>query len=76
MNQTAMYTECGWRAEVEILEDNSNPQKYSYKLKVIKTHADGKFGRLPDGHVFTAFADKQHMIYCDWQLNKTENGGF
>ena len=65
---TAVYYESGWKAEVEILENNSDAAKYSYKLKVIKTYADGIFGRLPDGQIFTAFADKNYMAYCDWRF--------
>ena len=68
INQTAVYTECGWQAEVEILENNSDSEKYSYTLKVIKTLVNGKLGSLPDGHIFTAFVDKRHLIYCDWRL--------
>jgi hypothetical protein len=68
--KTARYAEDGWVAEVEILEDNSDEMKLRYRLKVIKTLADGIFGRLSDGHVFTAYADKRYMAYCGWRLNK------
>ena len=71
-NEKATYTESGWQAEVEILEDNSDSTKHSYTLKVIKTCTDGRYGRLPDGHVFKVFADKRHMAYCDWRLSKTD----
>ena len=68
-NPKTTYTECGWVAEVEILEDNSDTDKYSYTLKVVKTLADGIFGSLPDGHVFKVFAHRRYMAYCDWRLN-------
>ena len=69
-NQRAFYTESGWRAEVEILEDNSNADEYRYRLKVVKTFTDGILGRLPDGHVFTAFSVKKYTAYCGWTLEK------
>ena len=72
MKQKAIYTESGWQAEVEILEDSSDPNKNCYKLKVIKTLESGKFGSMPDGHIFTVSADKRHMIFCNWRLSKVE----
>ena len=75
MKQTAVYTELGWKAEVEVLRDDSDSSKYKYTLKVIKTLADGLLGRFPDGHIFTAFIDKNHMVYCDWRLTFNEIGG-
>ena len=69
--KTAMYTESGWTAEVEIVSDDSDDKHYRYTLRVIQTLADGYLGRLHDGHVFNVFADKRHMAYCGWKLNKT-----
>ena len=66
-----VYTESGWIAEVEVLEDKSDIGKLSYTLKVVKTLAEGRFGSLPEGHVFAVSADRRHMVYCDWRLNRT-----
>ena len=68
VKRNAVYTECGWQAEVEILEDNSDSEKYSYKLKVIKTYIDGILGSFPDGYIFNVFASKRHFAYCGWRL--------
>jgi len=67
--QSAVYTESGWVAEVEVLEDSSDDTKAKYTLKVIKTLVGGRLGSLPDGHVFTAFADRRHMALCGWQID-------
>ena len=68
-NKTAVYTESGWTAEVEILADNSDAEQYRYTLRVIKTLADGYLGRLHDGHIFNVFAVKQYAAYCGWRLS-------
>jgi hypothetical protein len=71
--ENAIYTESGWVAEVEILEDYSDAKHYWYTLKVVKTHADGYLGSLPVGHIFTVFADRQHLAYCGWRLSVADN---
>ena len=68
-NKTAVYTESGWTAEVEILADDSDENQYRYTLRVIKTLADGYLGHLHDGHIFTVFAVKQYAAYCGWRLS-------
>jgi len=67
--KNAIYTECGWVAEVEVLEDNSGTSKLKYTLKVVKTLVVGRLGSLPDGHVFTAFADRKHIAMCGWHID-------
>ena len=71
-NSRAVYTEYGWTAEVEILKDNSDEEKYSYTLRVIRTYADGTLGSHPDGHEFSVFADKRYAAYCDWKMELME----
>jgi len=73
--KTAVYTESGWQAEVEILEDNSDAEKYRYTLKVIRTYRDGVLGSLPDGHVFAVYAVKQHIANCGWRLQIPSEAG-
>ena len=66
--KSAIYSESGWVAKVEILEDNSDDEWYRYTLKVLKTLEDGIFTSPSDGHVFIAEADKKYMHYVDWTL--------
>ena len=74
-NPRAVYTEYGWTAEVEILKDNSDAEKYSYTLRVIQTYADGILGSHPDGYEFSVFADKRHTAYCGWRLQRNDEVG-
>jgi len=50
----AIYSEDGWKAEVEILEDNSDNEWSRYTLKVIRTLFESRFWKSPpDGQVFS-----------------------
>ena len=74
--KTAVYTESGWIAEVEIMADNSDEKQYDYTLRVVQTFADGYLGSLHDGHIFTVFAEKQYMAYCGWHLTAKEDTNY
>ena len=57
--KTAIYSEDGWKAKVEILEDTSTEKYYQYKLKVLFTILDSSmFKTPPDGDIFTMYQIK------------------
>jgi hypothetical protein len=74
-NKNAVYTESGWVAEVEIITDDSDAKQFNYTLRVVQTLAEGYLGSLHDGHIFSVFADKQHLAYCGWSLSKAREDG-
>ena len=71
-SNTAVYSESGWVAEVEIVADDSDANQYRYTLRVIQTLTDGYLGRLHDGHIFKVFAVKQYAAYCGWRLSTAD----
>jgi len=74
-DKNAVYTESGWVAEVEIITDDSDAKQFNYTLRVVQTLAEGYLGSLHDGHIFSVFADKQHLAYCGWSLSKAREDG-
>ena len=74
-DKNAVYTESGWVAEVEIITDDSDAKRFSYTLRVVQTLAEGYLGSLHDRHIFSVFADKQHLAYCGWSLTKAREDG-
>lgn len=69
--ETALYSEEGWEAKVEILENNSNGEWERYKLKVIETlHNSGPFKTPPNGYIFSVSCKKGMRAYVGWMLYK------
>ena len=66
-----IFREEGWKAQVEVLEDNSDEKWESYKLKVIQTLLDSRIVKtLPDGEIFNVSALKNSGICCGmWSLS-------
>ena len=71
-SNTAVYSESGWVAEVEVVKDDSDAKQYRYTLRVIKTLKDGYIGRLHDEHIFNVFAIKQYAANCGWRLSTAD----
>lgn len=66
--KTAIYFEDGWKARVEILQDNSDSEWEKYQLKVIETLEDSAiFDTPPDGDVFEVSNKRNCGFYC-WDL--------
>ena len=66
-----IYREDDWKAEVEILEDNSDEKFSRYKLKVIKTlRASNLYKPTKDGTIFCVDVDKSCGHQCGmWSLS-------
>lgn len=59
----ATYREDGWKATVEVLEDNSDDEKERYKLRVVETHRKSRLhGAPPDGTEFEASKLRGHPM--------------
>jgi len=55
------YREDDWKAEVEVLEDNSDSQWERYKLKVIRTLRESRIYKpTPDGTIFDVERNKKY----------------
>ena len=62
------YSEDGWVADVEILEDSSNDEYYNFKLKVIRTKRDSYYFKTPpDGDIFDV-SNLKNCGYNCWNL--------
>lgn len=66
-----IYCEDDWKAEVEILEDNSDAEWARYKLKVIKTLRESRMYKpTPDGEIFSVDQKKGIGFPGMWHLTK------
>ena len=65
------YSEDGWVADVEILEDNSDTERLKFKLKVLRTHRFSPIhGHVPEGTEFEVRKLRSAADYgCMWQLD-------
>lgn len=72
--RTGIFSESGWIAEVEILENSSDATCYRYKLKVIKTlRPPPRFTASPDGTVFSVYQMKNEGAWAGmWSLKHSE----
>lgn len=67
--KTGIFREEGWKAEVNILEDNSDKIWEKYKLEVVKTLRESRFlNTPPDGHIMDVSAKREYRRYVHWQL--------
>ena len=68
-----IYREDDWKAEVEVLEDNSNDKYERYKLKVVKTLRDSRMYKpTPDGEEFEVEKQKNPGGHSngEWHLSE------
>ena len=67
-----IYREDGWKAEVEVVADNSDAEWTRYTLKVVKTLRDSPLYKSPpDGDVFSVDALKNSGAYAGmWHLSE------
>lgn len=65
-----IYREDGWKAEVEVLKDESDDKWYRYTLKVIRTIRPSQIYKpTPDGEVFSVDQMKGVSFGGMWTLS-------
>ena len=64
-----IYREDGWKAEVEVLKDDSDEKFKRYTLKVLRTLRDSPLCKTPpDGEVFNVMQTKGCAYGGMWTL--------
>jgi len=64
-----IFTECGWVAEVKILEDKSDHEWERYALEVVQTKQESPMFKTPkNGHTFEVSAQRKYRAYVDWSI--------